>query len=200
MDGDAALLQRRGEQRLITLSLADQIGEDRWRERALPGERSIHDVLAHLLAWDEWAVAAFEISAVRTLPPVLQQAFADVNAFNDRAVTRYRNLTRDDLLSGLQSSSARVLASAQQSGGAEWSVRRLTDLAPQPAADAAPDAAPPRAPSVRSILRTLTAHEESHATEVMAAFQIAPRPEHLQPSGADAGTAAGSAGGTDSHS
>ena len=60
------LVQRMREQRLTTLALADQIGEERWREPALPGG-SIHDVLAHLLGWDEWAMAVFDISAETTV-------------------------------------------------------------------------------------------------------------------------------------
>jgi hypothetical protein len=46
------------EQRLTTLALADQIKEDRWREPLLPGGRSLHDLLSHILGWDEWARSA----------------------------------------------------------------------------------------------------------------------------------------------
>ena len=67
------LVQRLREQRLATLSLADQIKEDRWREPSLPADATLHDLLADVLAWDEWAVAVFEISLMRDLPAVLQR-------------------------------------------------------------------------------------------------------------------------------
>ena len=72
MDADRAdaVVQQLREQRLTTLSLADQIKEDRWRESVLPGDTTLHDLLAHVLAWDEWAVAVFEISLIRDLPNV----------------------------------------------------------------------------------------------------------------------------------
>ena len=97
------------EQRLTTLALADQIKEDRWREPLLPGDRSLHDLLAHILGWDEWAVGVFEISRLRALPPVLIDALRDVDAYNARAMRRYANITRDDLMSALQASPDRVL-------------------------------------------------------------------------------------------
>lgn len=178
------LLQRLREQRLTTLTLADQIKEDRWREPALPGGRTIHDVLSHILAWDEWGIAVFEISAIRPLPPVLTQALEDVDAFNARAVKRFHNITRDDILSALQSANGRLIASAQQSGGAEWGERRIPDLAQRRTeVDATQDATqqePPRGPSVRSIVRNLANHEQSHAQELMDTFGITPQLEKHQ--------------------
>ena len=50
----------------------------------MPGERTLHDLLAHLLGWDEWAVGVFEISALRALPPVLIEALRDVDDYNAR--------------------------------------------------------------------------------------------------------------------
>ncbi len=105
------------EQRLTTLALADQIKDDRWREPLLPGERSLHDLLAHILGWDEWAVGVFEISRLRALPPVLIDALRDVDAYNARAMRRYAGITRDDMLSALQASPDRVFASAVGPGG-----------------------------------------------------------------------------------
>ncbi|MGE5335659.1 MAG: hypothetical protein ACM3N4_13235, partial [Nitrososphaerota archaeon] len=61
------ILRALREQRLTTLALADQIKDDRWREPLLPGGRSLHDLLSHILAWDEWAVGVFEISRLRAL-------------------------------------------------------------------------------------------------------------------------------------
>lgn len=178
------LLQRLREQRLTTLTLADQIKEDRWREPALPGGRTIHDVLSHILAWDEWGIAVFEISAIRPLPPVLTQALEDVDAFNARAVKRFHNITRDDILSALQSANGRLIASAQQSGGAEWGERRIPDLAQRRTeVDATQDATqqePQRGPSVRSIVRNLANHEQSHAQELMDTFGITPQLEKHQ--------------------
>ena len=77
------------EQRLTTLALADQIKDDRWREPLLPGERSLHDLLAHLLGWDEWAVGVFEISRLARAAAVLIDALRDVDAYNARAMRRY---------------------------------------------------------------------------------------------------------------
>ena len=107
----AEIVQGLREQRLTTLALADQIGDDRWWEPLLPGEATLHDMLAHLLGWDEWATAVFEISAYRELPDVLVDAARDVDGYNARTQTRYRPLTRDDLLGGLQSATPRVVAS-----------------------------------------------------------------------------------------
>ena len=168
------LLQQLREQRLTTLTLADQIKDDRWREPALSGERSIHDVLSHILAWDEWAIAVFEISAIRSLPPVLPGALQDVDAFNARSVKRFRNLTRDDILSALQSANTRLIASARQSGGAEWATRRIPDLARRHGEDEATqeEDEPRHAPSVRGILRSLLNHERSHAQEIMDTFGV----------------------------
>lgn len=166
------LLQQLREQRLTTLTLADQIKDDRWREAALSGERSIHDVLSHILAWDEWAIAVFEISAIRTLPPVLAGALQDVDGFNARSVKRFRNLTRDDILSALQSANTRLLASARQSGGAEWATRRLPDLARRHDEEGVVQDEPRHAPSVRGILRSLLNHEHTHAQEIMDTFGI----------------------------
>lgn len=169
------LLQRLREQRLTTMTLADQIKDDRWREPALPGSRTIHEVLSHILAWDEWGIAVFEISAMRALPPVLTQALHDVDSFNARAVQRFRNLTRDDILSALQSANTRLIASARQSGGAEWATRRIPDLARETHHDE-----PQHAPSVRGILRNLVNHEQSHAQELMDAFGITAQIEKRQ--------------------
>lgn len=175
------LIQRLREQRLTTLTLADQIKDDRWREPALTGGRTIHDVLAHILAWDEWGIAAFEISAIRALPPVLAQALQDIDGFNARAVKRFRNITRDDILSALQTANTRLITSARQTGGAEWATRRIPDLARQHAGDDAPDREEPRhAPSVRGILRNLVQHEHAHAQEIMDAFGITAQIEKPQ--------------------
>lgn len=174
------LLQQLREQRLTTLTLADQIKDDRWREPALPGGRTIHEVLSHILAWDEWGIAVFEISAIRALPPVLAGALEDVDGFNARAVKRFRNLTRDDVLSALQAANTRLIASARQSGGAEWATRRIPDLARRHTEDDVTREEPPRGPSVRSILRNLTNHEHVHAQEIMDAFGITAQIEKPQ--------------------
>lgn len=193
------LVQRLREQRLITLSLADQIKEDRWHEPALPGGRSIHDLLAHLLAWDEWAVAVFELSQLRdTLPPALTRPAADRDAYNAKAVARYQGISRDDLLSALQGANPRVLQSAAAGGGAEWLTRRIAGLQPWPPVSAGvPAAAPPqseqpaspaqspRAPSVRSILRLLANHEAEHDQEIMQAYGIQPQLDQFKPQGGE---------------
>ena len=178
------LVQRRREQRLITLSLADQIPEERWREPALSGERTIHDLLAHVLAWDEWAIAVFEISASRDLPQVLFQAAQDVDAYNERAVARFRALSRDDIISGLQTAGERVLSSARVGGGADWELRRIAGLrlpnvqAPAPGAQLTE--AQKHGPSVRAILRSLMSHEAEHDQEIMATYAVQPNLERFQ--------------------
>jgi hypothetical protein len=160
------------EQRLTTLALADQIKEDRWREPALPGDRTIHDILAHLIGWDEWAVAAFEISASRPLPLVLIEAYQHVDAYNERIVKRYHNLTRDDVISALQGSDERVVASAMAtSGSGDWLMRELPDLAVE---------GQKRMPTVRRVLRILLHHEREHDEEISAAFGIEPHLEQFQ--------------------
>lgn len=164
------------EQRLTTLALADQIKEDRWREPLLPGGRSLHDLLSHILGWDEWAIGVFEISRLRALPPVLIDALRDVDAYNARAMRRYANITRDDLMSALQASPDRVLASAIGPGGENWQDRRFPELAHVRTLDAQKDESvvTSRGPSVGGLLRVLLRHETSHHQEISAAFGITP--------------------------
>lgn len=174
MDGDEAL-QRFREQQYATLTLADQIKEDRWREPLLSGGNSAHAVLSHLLAWDEWAIGAFEISLVRDeLPPTFQRALDDVDAFNERAMARYQNVSRDDLITSLQTASGRLAKSAT-TGGEEWAGRRLPGLTTTVQAR---DGSGSRqiTLSVRGILRTLTDHEAEHAKELADVFGISPTP------------------------
>jgi len=162
------LVQRLREQRLTTLSLADQIKDDLWREPRLVPEMNLHDLLAHVLGWDEWAVAVFEISRIRDLPAVLQRAVDDVDAFNARSQARYRGITRDDMLSALQSANPRLIASAQASGD-EWYNREIDGLL------FPPNSATRHIPSVSEILRVLRWHEFEHGKEIMQTFDITPR-------------------------
>jgi hypothetical protein len=174
------IIQRYRERRLTTLALADQVAEDRWREPALPGGRTIHDLLAHFIAWDEWAAAVFDLSRVRDdLPLVLINALRDVDAYNDRNVARMRNLTRDDLLAALQEANPRVLKSATAAGGAEWHQRRIAALLRIGPLAAPPSGEPPRPSSVGTILRILMAHEAEHDQEIMDAFGIKPNLERF---------------------
>lgn len=166
----AELLQRLSEQRLTTLVLADQIGEDRWREPVLPGG-SIHDVLSHLLGWDEWAMAVFDISALRPLPPTLVDALRDIDGYNARSQKRFRNLSRDDLMLGLQTSAPRVAASAQHRGAPGWDERRIAELG-EVWAQLSGSAHGPRAPSVKGLLRMLYEHEKAHDEEIGSGFGI----------------------------
>jgi uncharacterized protein (TIGR03083 family) len=187
MDTDE-LVQRLREQRLLTLALADQIGEDRWREPVLPGG-TLHDVLAHLLGWDEWAIAIVEVSATRPLPQSLVDALADVDGYNARSQKRFRNLTRDDLLVGLETSMPRLLASATNRGAPRWDERRIAELGEVWAQlSASPHG--PRAPSVKGLLRMLYEHEKAHDDEISQGFGITadldrfkPRSEGDAPSG-----------------
>ncbi|HET8907064.1 MAG TPA: hypothetical protein VFN11_08875 [Ktedonobacterales bacterium] len=172
------------EQRLTTLALADQIKEDRWREPLLPGDRSLHDLLAHILAWDEWAVGVFEISRLRTLPPVLIGALRDVDAYNARAMRRYAKITRDDMLSALQAAPDRVLASAIGPGGEHWQERRFPELAHARTLDANKEESviTSRGPSVGGLLRLLLRHEVSHNQEIGKTFAIEPNLEQFRDS------------------
>lgn len=172
------------EQRLTTLALADQIKEDRWREPLLPGDRSLHDLLAHILAWDEWAVGVFEISRLRALPPVLIGALRDVDAYNARAMRRYAKITRDDMLSALQAAPDRVLASAIGPGGEHWQERRFPELAHARTLDANKEESviTSRGPSVGGLLRLLLRHEVSHNQEIGKTFAIEPNLEQFRDS------------------
>lgn len=179
----AELPQALRMRRLTTLALADQIKEDRWRGPVLPGGRTIHDLLAHLIAWDEWAFAVIDISQVRDLPPVLLNAVRDIDAYNAKHEKRMRNLTRDDMLSALQSVPERLLKVAMASGGGEWDRRRIEELAGlMPVAGGVRPAEgdeAPRAPSVRGILRTLMAHEAEHDQQIIDTFGIQPNLEQF---------------------
>ncbi len=178
------IIRRYRERRLITLALADQIAEDRWREPALPGGRTIHDHLTHLIGWDEWAAAVFDLSRVRDeLPSVLINALTDTDAYNARNVARMHNLTRDDVLSALQEANPRVLKSAMASGGEQWAKRRIAVLPRTGPVAARPDPAhpdePPRQPSIGGLLRMLVTHEADHDQELMDTFGIQPHLERL---------------------
>jgi hypothetical protein len=166
---NADLLQSLRERRLMTMALADQIGLERWREPSLPGSTTPHAMIAHLLAWDEWASAVLELSALRALPEKLRGALREVDAFNARAVARFDGLERDHLLTGMQSASARLLLAATGAGGEEWAARRIPDLAPSPLSA---DGQPSRGPSVAGLLRMLREHEREHDEELSAAFGV----------------------------
>lgn len=164
----ADIIQSVRERRFVTLALAQQTPEERWREPALPGGRTAQALLSHLLAWDEWATAVFELSALRALPEKLVLAYRDVDAFNARAVARYDGLERDQTLAGLQGANMR-LVSAATAGGAGWAGRRIPDLAPSATK---PGGQPSRGPSVAGLLRMLREHEREHDEEFAATFGV----------------------------
>jgi uncharacterized damage-inducible protein DinB len=171
MDGNETL-QKLREQQYSTLTLADQIKDDRWREPLLSGGNTVHAVLSHLLAWDEWAIGAFEVSLVRDeLPPTFQAALDDVDAFNDRAMARYRTTSRDDLLTSLQTASGRMASSATAAGGEDWAKRRLNGLSTTVTAR---DGSGTRTVtlSVGGVLRTLTTHEAEHMREISEVYGV----------------------------
>jgi len=168
----AEIVQGLREQRLTTLALADQIGDDRWWEPLLPGGATLHDMLAHLLGWDEWVTAVFEISAYRELPDVLIEAARDVDGYNARTQTRYRPLTRDDLLGGLQSATPRVVSSAMGRGEPGWETRRIAQLTYEDVGAKRQEDGTMRPPSVRGILLLLLNHEREHDEEISATFGV----------------------------
>ncbi|MBF6589530.1 MAG: maleylpyruvate isomerase N-terminal domain-containing protein [Ktedonobacterales bacterium] len=179
---DQDITHRMREQRLRTLALADQISEDRWREPALPGGRTLHDQLTHLLAWDEWAVAVFEISALRALPPSLVHALQESDDYNARTEERYRRLSRDDILSALQGAIDRVILSAVRSAsdGQPWEERHIAELAGvRITAESGSATSDISGPSVGEILLHLLEHESAHAEEISAAFGIEPHLERF---------------------
>jgi hypothetical protein len=168
-------LQKVREQRHATLSLADQVPEERWSEPVMPGGGTLHDVLAHLLGWDEWAIGVFELSHLRDeVPESIAHALDDVDAFNARSHARFHNVGRDDMLSSLQTASDRIVRSALAFGGEEWDKRRLTGVTVTVGATAD---RPGRAvtPSVGGILRTLLDHERTHDQEIADTFGIQPQ-------------------------
>jgi hypothetical protein len=171
------LIQQMREQRLMTLALADQITGVRWNEPALPGNVTPHAMLSHLLGWDEWIIAALELSAVRELPTRLVTAYREIDAFNARSVARYANISRDDLFGGLQGTCLRIVSSALAVGGAEWAQRRIPDLAPQ--RDGA-NGKPSRGPSVGGLLRVMRKHEREHCDEFSAALGVSVDMEQLR--------------------
>ena len=173
----AALIQSTRERRLITLALADQTPEERWREPLLSGERSAHAMMAHLLAWDEWATAVFELSVLRALPEKIVLALRDVDAFNARSIARFNGLGREDLILGLHGASARLISAATGAGGDAWAERRIPDLAPHPTNS---NGQPSRGPSVGGLLRTLRKHEREHDEEFSTVFGVTADLEKLR--------------------
>jgi hypothetical protein len=93
----------------------------------------------------------------------------DVDAFNARSQARYRGITRDDMISALQSANPRLLASAGAGGGNEWYNREIDGLL------FPPDSPSRHTPSVSEILRVLRWHEFEHGKEIMQTFNIAPK-------------------------
>jgi uncharacterized protein (TIGR03083 family) len=182
----AELVQRLREQRLTTLALADQVSEERWREPVLPGG-SLHDILAHLLGWDEWAMAVFDISAARALPEVLVDALKAVDGYNARSQKRYAKLSREDLLSGLQAITPRLLASATNRNAPRWDERRIAELG-EIWAQLTSSPHGPRAPSVKGLLRMLYEHEKDHDEEIGQGFGISADLDRFKPQ-AEAGDA-----------
>lgn len=165
-------IQRAREQRLMTLALADQITGDRWSAPALPGAISPHAMLSHLLGWDEWLIAVLEVSAAHELPAKLINAYRDIDAFNARSVERYAHVSRDDLLGGLQGTSARIVSSALAVGGPAWAERRIPELAPPREGKDGASAKPSRGPSVGGLLRMLRRHEHDHCEEFSKALGV----------------------------
>ncbi|HUY78385.1 MAG TPA: hypothetical protein VMV29_16560 [Ktedonobacterales bacterium] len=198
-DNGAALIQSLRERRLITLALADQVGEDRWRAATLPRDRSLHDLLAALLAWDEWAAAIFELSLLRGLPPKLiapTQSAEARHEFEARALARYAPLGRADLLASLQAAGEREVSGAIGRGAVGWEARPIVGLAlihlrPQMSTQA-PDAnaqasdmaqrddTAQREPTVGDILRWLMAREERRDAAISAALRVSADIEQLR--------------------
>jgi hypothetical protein len=176
-DAQATLIQSLGERRLITLALAEEIGQERWRAPLLANGRTAHALYSHLLAWDEWAMAIFELSALRTLPEKLIHAYRDVDGFNARAESRFDGLPREDLLMGMQGASARLVSAACSAGGEAWFARRIAELAPPSAGTAEK---PSRGPSVGGILRMLREHEREHDEELAATYSVSVDLERLR--------------------
>lgn len=166
------LIQLAREQRLMTLTLADQINGARWSAHELPGGFSPHAMLSHLLGWDEWLIAVLEVSAAHELPAKLINVYRDVDAFNARSVERYAHVSRDDLLGGLQGTSARIVSSAQAAGGPAWAERRIPELAPPREGKDGASARPSRGPSVGGLLRLLRQHEHGHCEEFSKALGV----------------------------
>ncbi|HLY31766.1 MAG TPA: hypothetical protein VKQ36_12125, partial [Ktedonobacterales bacterium] len=126
------IIQETHQQRLITLALADQVEEARWSAPALPNGQTLHDALAILLAWDEWAIAVFEVSLLRALPARLTLPASngdEAQAYEARAQTRSAPLSKNDLLGGLQVAATRLITAAVGRGAPDWQERRLADLA-----------------------------------------------------------------------
>jgi uncharacterized damage-inducible protein DinB len=157
------LLHAVREARLTTLALADQVPDERWRESALPGG-SLHDVLAHMLGWDEWTIAILEVSRSRALPEVLSRTMADVDGFNARTMKRLRSVEREDLLTAMQTATERLMSAAVATG-AGWEVRRIEGIVTE-------DGAEPRSMSVRTVLRIILNHEQEHDGEIADSFGI----------------------------
>jgi hypothetical protein len=175
-----ALLQSVRERRVMSLALAEEIGLERWNASLLPGERTAHALYSHLLAWDEWATAVFELSALRALSEKLVRPYREVDAFNVRSVARFAGLPREDLLMGLQGANARLIAAAQGADGDAWFARRIPDLAPP---DAGTPEKPSRGPSVGGLLRLLLDHEREHDEEISASYSVSVDLERLRAQG-----------------
>lgn len=200
---DERLLEQMDLQRLETLALADQIKDDRWRAPLLPGGRTLHNQVAHILAWDEWAIGIFELSAIgRAIPPKLVEAARDSDAYNARSEARFQKLRRDDVLEGLEAAHTRLIQASVSAGGEDWAARPipelqalLASLSPLPPPEALPDGYVPMGDTVGGVLRHLVAHEHAHAQEISATFGIEPHLERFQegentaPGGAPAGGA-----------
>lgn len=165
----AALIQSLRERRVLSLALAEEIGQERWNTLLLPGDRTAHALYSHLLAWDEWATAVFELSALRALHTNLVNAYRDVDGYTARSVARFAGLRREDLLMGLQGANARLISAAMGADGDAWYARRIPDLAPP---NASTPEKPSRGPSVSGLLRLLLNHEREHNEEISTVYGV----------------------------
>ncbi len=167
------------EQRLITLALGDQVAEARWAAPELPGGRTLHDALARLLAWNEWAIADFELSLLRALPPrlVLPASSEDeALAFEERAEARSAALSKNDLLGGLQVASTMLISAAVGRNNPDWFGRRLEDLAGSPLfggiTQANSTSQDQGAPTVGDVLRWLLERERTLDAQISESLGV----------------------------
>ena len=133
------------------LAALDGLSEEEMTRPGVAGQWSVRDVLAHILAWEEEAIARLELLAADR-----PQDFAritneeELNAWNARAHQRYGGLALAEVMRRLAEAQGRVLA-----GLDSLSDERLgTDEGPVPVHNWLPECT--------------YAHEQEHCADILA--------------------------------
>lgn len=120
-----ALLHSTRSELLATIAALDEATLDR---KAIVGDWSIKNVLAHIVAWEEWVVRTLPARvATGATPPDLRARIADQAHFNAEEVAEREELTPDEQLMELERTRDELLAFVRGLAPATLARRQLWD-------------------------------------------------------------------------